>query len=135
MFLLIARIFAIVLALVAISKSYVDFRSRRESPQMFLLWTLIWIGIVFVGMFPDLVAALVSAGGGSAGIGTFLGMVIVFLFFLVYRMYVRIEVLEQKLTVVVRELALRGDWGSGEEDTNSVEVEERARPRSSVSSE
>ncbi len=120
MFLLIARVFAIVIALVAISMSYVDFRSRKESPQMFLLWTLIWIGIVFVGMFPDLVAAIVSAGGGSAGIGTFLGMVIVFLFFLVYRMYVRLEVLEQKLTVVVRELALRDGWEKEASDADGA---------------
>ena len=110
MFLLFARVFSIVLALIAISKSYVDFKERKESVQMFLLWTLIWVGIVIVAMFPDLVATVVSAGGGSVGIGTFLGMAIVFLFFLVYRMYVRTEVLEHKLTLVVRELALRGDW-------------------------
>jgi hypothetical protein len=133
LFLLVARVFAIVLALVAISKSYVDFRGRRESPQMFLLWTLIWISIVFVGMFPDLVAILVSAGGGSVGIGTFLGMVIVFLFFLVYRMYVRVEVLEQKLTVVVRELALRAEWESEAGDADRAN--EKARPWPNVSSE
>ena len=39
MFLLFARIFSVVLAAVAISKSYVDFKARKESAQMFLLWT------------------------------------------------------------------------------------------------
>ena len=77
---------------------------------MFLLWTLIWIGIVIVAMFPAVVATLVSAGGGSVGIGTFLGLVIVFLFFLVYRMYVRMDAIQQKLGVVVQEIALRSDW-------------------------
>jgi hypothetical protein len=77
---------------------------------MFLLWTLIWIGIVIVAMFPDMVATLVTAGGGRVGIGTFLGLVIVFLFFLVYRMYVKMEAMQQKLAVVVQEIALRGDW-------------------------
>ena len=38
MFLLFARVFSIVLALIAISKSYVDFKERKESVQMFLLW-------------------------------------------------------------------------------------------------
>ena len=116
MFLLFARVFSIVLALIAISKSYVDFKGRKESVQMFLLWTLIWIGIVIVAMFPDMIATLVSAGGGSVGIGTFLGMVIVFLFFLVYRMYVRMEGIQQKLALVVRELALRDHWKIEEAD-------------------
>lgn len=110
MFLLFSRIFSIVLALIAISKSYVDFKGRKESVQMFLLWTLIWIGIVIVAMFPDMVATLVTAGGGRVGIGSFLGLVIVFLFFLVYRMYVKMEAMQQKLAVVVQEIALRGEW-------------------------
>jgi len=120
LFLLFARVFSIVLALIAISKSYVDFKGRKESVQMFLLWTVIWIGIVFVAMFPDMVATLVSAGGGSVGIGTFLGMVIVFLFFLVYRMYVRTEAIQQKLAAVVQEFALRDDWKVEEDDAGSA---------------
>ncbi len=133
MFLLFARVFSILLALIAISKSYVDFKGRKESVQMFLLWTLIWIGIVIVAMFPDMVATLVSAGGGSVGIGTFLGLVVVFLFFLVYRMYVRTEVLEQKLTLVVRELALRGDWKVEDPDHPDNALHQRGT-RSSLSS-
>ena len=107
MFLNFARLFAIFLAGVAISKSYVDLRARRESPQMFVLWTATWIGIVVVALFPSIIDALISLGGGRTGIGTFLGMALVFLFFLMYRMYVRMEGLEQKLTLVIQELALR----------------------------
>ena len=116
MALVVGRIFAVVLAGIAISKSYVDFRSRKESAQMFLLWTLIWLGIVVVALYPTIIDRMLAAGGGRAGVGTFLGMALVFLFFLVYRMYVRLEGLEQKLTLAIQELALRGDWRSGAED-------------------
>ena len=112
MVLVIGRLFAVVLAGIAISKSYVDFRSGRESVQMFLLWTVTWLGIVVVALFPNIIDTVLAAGGGGAGVGTFLGIALVFLFFLVYRMYVRLESLEQKLTIVVQELALRGDWRS-----------------------
>ncbi len=51
MFLLFSKIFSIVLAGVAISKSYVDFRARKESVQMFLLWAITWIAVVVVAGF------------------------------------------------------------------------------------
>ena len=114
MFLWLARVFSIVLALIAISKSYVDFKEKKESVQMFLLWTLIWLGIVLVAVFPSIVEFMLTAGGGGVGIGTFLGMALVFLFFLVYRMYVRMETMEQRITLIAQKLALQDDWRSDE---------------------
>ena len=99
------------LAAVAISKSYVDFKARRESLQIFLFWVLAWVTIVVVALFPSIVDFLLNSfGGGRAGLGTFFGMALVFLFFVVYRMYVKIERIDQKVTKAVQELALREHW-------------------------
>jgi hypothetical protein len=100
----IAQVFSLLLAIIAISKSYVDFRARRESLQMFVLWTVTWSGIVLFALFPQIIDVLL--GGSRAGVGTFLGMGVVFVFFLLYRVYARVERLEQKLTSVVQEVAL-----------------------------
>jgi len=111
MFVLASKIFSILLGLIAIAKSYVDFRSRLESLQMFLFWTLTWLLIIIVALFPGLVDILLGAFAGErAGLGTFFGMGLVFLFFLVYRIYVKLERVEQKLTRTIQELALRDDW-------------------------
>jgi hypothetical protein len=111
MFVLVAKLFSLLLAGVSISKSYVDFRARRESLQLFLFWSITWIGIVVIALYPPIVDILLSRfGGGGAGIGTFFGMSIVFLFFVVYRMYVKLERIEQKLTKTIQEIALRQDW-------------------------
>jgi hypothetical protein len=106
-FVFFSQIFSVLLAAVAISKSYVDFRARKESLQLFVLWSITWLGIVLVALFPSVIPLLISLGGGQAGIGTFLGMALVFLFFLLYRVYVKLERLEQKLAGLVQELALR----------------------------
>ena len=105
MFVLISKIFSLLLATISISKSYVDYRSRRESLQMFVLWTLTWTGIVLVALFPQVIDVLL--GGSRVGIGTFLGMGGVFVFFLLYRVYVKLERLEQRVTTLVQEIALR----------------------------
>jgi len=49
-------------------------------------------------------------GPRRAGLGTFFGMGLVFLYFVVYRIYVKIERIEQNLTKTIQELALRDDW-------------------------
>src|SRR6516162_7407387 len=111
MFVVASKIFSIILGAVAIAKSYVDFRSRLESFQMFLFWTFTWLVIIIVALFPGLVDLMLSAFGRErAGLGTFFGMAIVFLFFVVYRIYVKIERMEHKLTKTIQELALRDDW-------------------------
>ncbi len=112
MFVFFSQIFSVLLAVIAISKSYVDFRSRLESLQMFVFWTATWIAIVVVAVFPALIDILINAfGGGRTGLGTFFGMAIVFLFFVMYRLYVKLERIEQSLTKTVQEIALREGLG------------------------
>ncbi len=104
------KIFSLLLAAIAISKSYVDFRGRRESLQMFVFWTATWAAIVLLSLYPPIVDVLIERfGSGRAGLGTFFGMGLVFLFFVVYRMYVKLERIEQKLTKTIQEIALR-EW-------------------------
>jgi len=104
------KVFSVALATIAISKSYVDFRARTESAQMFLLWTLTWVTIVVVALFPSIVDIILAySGSGTAGLGTIFGMGLVFVLFVVYRIYVKLERVEQNLTRTIQEMALK-DW-------------------------
>lgn len=113
MLVLASQIFSVLLAAVSISKSYVDFKARAESLQMFLFWVFTWMLIVIVSLFPSIIDWMLSFGtGGRAGLGTFFGMALVFLFFVVYRIYVRLERIQQSLVQTIQELALRDEWAS-----------------------
>jgi len=107
MFLIAAKVFSVLLAAIAISKSYVDLRARVESLQMFIFWVVTWTMIVLVALFPAIVDYLIASSRyGPTGLGTVFGMGLVFLFFLLYRIYVKMERVEQKLTKTIQELAL-----------------------------
>src|SRR6266446_8041670 len=110
MFWLIPKLLAVVLAIIVISKSYLDFRSRVESLQLFLFWTLMWALIVTTALFPNVVDVVIEYFGRGTGVGTFLGMAVVLLFFLVYRIYAKLERLEHILTKAIQETALREPW-------------------------
>ena len=60
MFVLFSKIFAFVLAAIAISKSYVDFKSRKESLKIFLFWLFTWLVIVVVALFPSIVDYIIG---------------------------------------------------------------------------
>jgi hypothetical protein len=105
------KVFSVALALIAISKSYLDFRARTESLQIFVLWSVTWITVVVVALFPWIVDIILAySASGRAGLGTFFGMGLVFVLFLVYRIYVKLERVEQKLIKTIQELALKEDW-------------------------
>jgi len=113
MFVLVSKIFALILAGIVFAKSYVDFRARTESLQVFIFWTVTWAMILLVALFPRIIDYILAvAGGRGVGLGTFFGMAIVFLFFIVYRIYVKVDRIEQKVTKTIQELALREDWAN-----------------------
>jgi hypothetical protein len=113
MFAILVKVLSFLLAAIAISKSYVDFRGKVESLQMFVFWIVTWTSIVVVALYPPIIDLLIAVfGGGRTGLGTFFGMCLVFLFFIVYRMYVKIERIEQKMTKTIQEFALRDQWTS-----------------------
>jgi small membrane protein len=128
MFLQAARIFSVILACVAISKSYVDFRGRRESLQIFIFWIIAWTGVVVVALFPPIVDLLIHRfGEGRTGLGTFFGMALVLLFFMVYRIYVKVDRIQQTLTKAIQDMALREDWKSSTPEGGSTST-----PKSTV---
>jgi small membrane protein len=112
MFWLIPKLLAVVLAIIVVSKSYIDFRSRVESLQLFLFWAFMWALIVTTALFPNIVDVVIGYFGRGTGVGTFLGMAVVLLFFLVYRIYAKLERLEHILTKAIQETALREPWDS-----------------------
>lgn len=102
------KIISLVLGLMVISKTYLDYKKKNESFFMFFFWTVAWIGIIIVSLFPEIiVAALQVSKEQQIGTGTFLGVAIVFLFFVIYRVYIKANRLEKKIHDMVMKLGLK----------------------------
>jgi len=107
---ILVKIFSIILGLMVISKTYHDFRKGRESITMFLFWTIAWICIILVSLFPEIVDEIISMSQGQRiGTGTFFGISIIFLFFVIYRVYIKADRIERDLAEVVRQVAIKKD--------------------------
>lgn len=105
---LFAQFFATFLAAVVIAKTWSDYRLQRESYQMVIFWTIIWFLVIVISFFPNFVdLKIFQIGGKGSGVGTLLGMGEIFLLFILYRIYVKMERVERELTKLIKNLALK----------------------------
>jgi len=105
---LFAKISSVILALLVISKTYLDYKKGNDSLSTFLFWSLTWIIIVLSSFEPDYLINLTeNIGGKNGGMGTILGIAFMFLFFVVYRIYIKANRLEKKIHDIVMKQGLK----------------------------
>lgn len=104
----IAQFFATLLAVLVVVKSWSDFRANRESWQMVIFWSIVWIVIALISFFPEITDIILNSSNASrSGIGTIMGMGLVFVTFILYRIYVKMERIERELTKLIKDIAIK----------------------------
>jgi hypothetical protein len=82
-------------------------------------WSALWaLGLAFV-LFPDLTSIVASAVGVGRGVDVVVYAAIILLFYLVFRIYLRLDRMEREITVLVRQLSV--DEASKEYDQEKDE--------------
>ncbi len=95
----------LILVALSIGRLWQKYLGRDISVVEFIGWLLFWLLTAVVVAFPDLasyVASMVGVGRGS-DLVLYIGLVLAF--YLIFRIYVRLEKYDRNLTVVVRNLA------------------------------
>ena len=100
------QIFIIVFALFALSRTIWQFKNGALTFVWLFFWMLFWLAVGFVAILPqtaDMVAKLVGVGRGADVV---IYASLLALFYLIFRVYVKIEHVEREVTGLVRKLAL-----------------------------
>ena len=104
---ILAQVFSAFLGSLVIAKSYSDLRRGKENIVMFIFWTSAWLGIVAIAFFPQIVNWLINNFGGQrTGLGTVFGLALTFLFFVLYRVYIKADRVEKEIHKLIREIAI-----------------------------
>jgi len=102
------QIFATIFALFALSRVILRLKEHQLTIRESLFWGLIWVGTIIVLWIPS-TAFLISRTMGlntREPIDTLVYMATVIMFYLINRMHVKHEKLEQEFTKLVRSLSL-----------------------------
>ena len=101
------QILAVVFALFAVSRAYLRLRESKLSVGQFIFWALLWTGVVGITFIPDALNYFSEALGIRRPIDAVVYFSIVLLFYLIFRLYIKISDVEREITQLVTKLALQ----------------------------
>ncbi|NTV24295.1 MAG: DUF2304 family protein [Nanoarchaeota archaeon] len=103
----IVQLLTFLFATFAASRAVLRAKDKKISAGELIFWLGIWGGLVFVVFFPQITSKVADIVGIGRGVDVFVYISISLLFYLIFRLYVKIEETEGEVTKLVRELALR----------------------------
>lgn len=101
------QILLVLFVLFALSRAVLRFNGKEISGKQFLFWLFIWIFAIIAIAVPRTITFLSELFGIGRPADLMLYVAIVLLFYLIFRMYVSIEAVEEDITKIIRELAIK----------------------------
>jgi hypothetical protein len=102
----IIQIIIVLFALFALSRAFLRFKDNRLSKNEFLFWTAIWLAVIVISFIPNLTTQISNFLGIGRGIDLIVYISVIVMFYLIFRLYVKLESVEKEVTLLVRKFAL-----------------------------
>ncbi len=102
----ILQIIVVAFAVFAISRAFLRFKDRKIAAMSFGLWSALWIAAIVVILLPGTSFFFANLLGIQRGADFVVYISIIALFYLVFRLYVKIDNVEKEVTKLVREIAI-----------------------------
>ncbi|MBW2990861.1 DUF2304 family protein [Candidatus Woesearchaeota archaeon] len=103
----IIQILLIIFALFALSRAFLRFKDNKLTRNEFMFWILLWATVIIVSFIPKTIRVFSEYLGIGRGVDLVIYVSIVLLFYLSFRLYVKIEKIEKEMTRIVRNIAIR----------------------------
>ncbi|MCX8147044.1 MAG: DUF2304 family protein [Candidatus Woesearchaeota archaeon] len=101
------QIIVLLFLLFAFSRVVVRFVKKDISRMELVFWSLLWIVAVVILFMPGVTEPIARMLNIGRGIDVVVYLSIILLFYLVFRIYVKIDNMQQDMTKVVREIAIK----------------------------
>ena len=100
------QVLVIIIAILAILLVFDRYHKKRTSLQTFILWTLLWGLLVIFAIIPESSSILAIILGIHRGLDLILIFGIIGAYYLIFRVYLKIEKINQDITELVRKIAM-----------------------------
>ena len=98
---------AVILIILVLIKTIVDFKKNKITPSAFLFWLTLWLVILVVVVLPQVTVFLAMLLGIGRGMDVAVYFSILFIFFILFKIIARLEKMKQEITKIVQEDALQ----------------------------
>ena len=100
------QIILIILFLLAIIKVIGRFRAHDLSWQAMALWILFWLGGIVIVSIPDSTFIVARLLGVQRGVDVVIYAAFILVFFILFRLLLKLERLQKEITVLNKEISL-----------------------------
>ncbi|MDA2936094.1 DUF2304 domain-containing protein [Patescibacteria group bacterium AH-259-L05] len=103
------QILLVLLILLIISRLVVRFRNKQFGLFNFLLWLVFWIAGASIILYPEASSYIARVLGVGRGADVVIYISLVLIFYFIFYITVRLRVIEQQITRIVRKISLDKD--------------------------
>ncbi len=103
---LIIQIIIIIFVLLIFWQTFLKFKKKEINILELLIWSIIWSAIVFVVINPNIANFIANLVGVGRGADLVIYISIITIFYLLFRIIVKIERIERDITKIIRKIAL-----------------------------
>ena len=118
------QFFLLSLVLFAVTRAIQKYRQRGIQLLEFSIWLLVWAGATFVIVFPDSTNFLAALLGIWRGADLVLYTSLLVIFYLVFRIHLALDRVQQEITAIVQVIALNQAGIAGSRTTESSRGQE-----------
>lgn len=97
----------IALSILVLYRTILGFKRKRVTPKTFIFWLGLWIAVIILAILPQITDFLSEILGVGRGVDVAVYFSILLIFFLLYKIIVRLEKIEHEITEIVRQIALK----------------------------
>lgn len=101
------QIVGIIIVVLSIIMVLLRFKNKNLSLREFFLWLLFWIILAVLVIYPSLMSKIAKIFGVGRGVDVIIYIALFLIFYLIFKISVRMEKMEQDITKIVREIALK----------------------------
>lgn len=101
------QIVVLLFAVFAFSRALLRYKEGKITGKELFFWSIVWLAVIVVVVLPWTTTVLASMLGIRRGVDLMVYLGVLVLFYLVFRVYVKLEQVEQEITKVVREVAIK----------------------------
>jgi len=103
---MIIKFFVILFVLFAISRVVVRYRKNEISSRELFVWSVFWVVVLSATLWPKTTDIIAQAFGVGRGADFLIFVSIIVLFFLIFKIIVKVEKIERDITKIVRKVAI-----------------------------
>jgi small membrane protein len=103
---LIFQILVIIFAVFALTRVFLQKRQKNFSLNEFLFWSVLWAGVIVLSFSRDILQRVALFVGIANGGNLLMYSSITLIFYMVYRLYAKVDSQQQEITSLVSKIAI-----------------------------